>query len=246
LGAESIDEIASLERDEALVAASSAMIYAILCVSVFPPFSLSCPLIEQPSLSFSFALMATIESERLLIARDFAGALDAATRHVESPALGLFATRERALAVAVQALHELGRGEQAFELVLSTVAGPGGGGGSDAKRYALVAELNLGLLKLLFRLRTHLDGKTLHAQKILAPYIAGLCRRRSDPFQRWSRSDVHDEVDVETVELFILDCVLSLEVRFFVQRRQGAHTTEAVCHRGVVGCTRVLRSSTFR
>lgn len=153
---------------------------------------------------------ASIESERRMMLRDFTGALDAAMNHVESPALGLFATRERALAVAVQALHELGRGEEAFELVLSTVAG---GGGSDAKRYAQLAELNLGLLKLLFRLRTHLDGKPLHAQKILAPYIAGLCRRRSDPFQRWNRSDAQDEVDVETVELFILDCVLALEVR---------------------------------
>jgi len=175
--------------------------------------------------------MAAIESERLLIARDFAGALDAATRHVESPALGLFTTRERALAVAVQALHELGRGEEAFELVLSTVAGPGGGSGSDSKRYALVAELNLGLLKLLFRLRTHLDGKTLHAQKILAPYIAGLCRRRSDPFQRWSRSDVHDEVDVETVELFILDCVLSLEVRSSCSAGRGKYNRSSMSSR---------------
>ena len=154
-----------------------------------------------------------IESERLLILRDFSGALDAATRHIESPALALFATRERALAVAVQALHELGRGEEAFELVLSTVAGPGGGGKSDTHRYATLADVNLELLKLLFRLRRHLDGSPEQAQAILAPYIAGICRRnRSDTFNRWKRHDTEGEIDTELVELFLLDCVLVVEV----------------------------------
>ena len=149
-----------------------------------------------------------LDSERLLILRDHAGALEAARRHIESPALGLFATRERALAVAVQALQELGRGEEAFELVLCTLAGPGG---SESSRYMQVAELNLGLLKLLFRLRRHLDGSPKRAQSILAPYVAGLCRRRGDAFQRWGRADGGDAVDIEVVELFLLDCVLALE-----------------------------------
>lgn len=155
----------------------------------------------------------TIESERLLIMRDYAGALTAATRHLENPALGLYSTRDRALAVAVQALHELGRGEEAFELVRSTVAGPGGRGEkSDTQLYAQVE--NLELLKLLFRLRKHLDGGTAErAQNILAPYVAGLCRRSSDPFQRWRRQQSEDDVDTEVVELFLLDCVLALEVR---------------------------------
>ncbi len=153
--------------------------------------------------------LPVIECEQKLILRDFAGALSAATQHVQSPALGLFATRERALAVAVQALHELGRGEEAFDLVLSTVAGPGGG-------YAEVADVNPGLLKLLFRLRMHLDGTPEKAQKILMPYIVRLCRRK-DSFQRWSHRHAgvseEDEVDVEVVELFLLDCVLAVEVR---------------------------------
>ena len=157
--------------------------------------------------------MLTIESERLLIMRDYAGALSAATRHLENPALGLYSTRDRALAVAVQALHELGRGEEAFELVRSMVAGPGGRSEkSDTQLYAQVE--NLELLKLLFRLRKHLDGGTAErAQMILAPYVAGLCRRSSDPFQRWRRQQSEDEVDTEVVELFLLDCVLALEVR---------------------------------
>jgi hypothetical protein len=70
--------------------------------------------------------MLTIESERLLIMRDYAGALSAATRHLENPALGLYSTRDRALAVAVQALHELGRGEEA--LAGDDCAGVGIGG----------------------------------------------------------------------------------------------------------------------
>ena len=155
-----------------------------------------------------------IESERLLILRDFAGALVEATRHIESPALGLFATRERALAVAVQALHELGRSEEAFGLVINTVAGPGGG-------YGEVAAVNLDLLKLLFRLRVHLDGNTEKAQNILTPYIARLCRRGKDNYQRWSRRGEEDDVDIEVVELFLLDCVLPFEVRFPPESRAG-------------------------
>ena len=49
--------------------------------------------------------METVECERRLLLRDFSGALDAATRHIESPSLVHCATRERALAVAVQAVR---------------------------------------------------------------------------------------------------------------------------------------------
>ena len=49
--------------------------------------------------------METVECERRLLLRDFTGALDAATRHIESPSLAHVATRERALAVAVQAVR---------------------------------------------------------------------------------------------------------------------------------------------
>ena len=181
----------------------------------------------------SRAAHQTIESERLLIMRDYAGALSAATRHLESPSPALFATRERALAVAVQAMHELGRGEEAFELVLSTVAGPGGRNNkADMQRYAQVA--NLDLLKLLFRLRKHLDGTPERAQTILAPYVAGLCRRSSDPYQRWKRQHSDEEVDTEIVELFLLDCVLALEVRAS-ERQPRRVGTEGI--RDAAACT---------
>jgi len=70
----------------------------------------------------------------------------------------------------------------------------------------------MGLLKLLFRLRVELDKSPKNAQKILAPYIAGICRRSGSSFQRWSRGSAGEDVDTEAVELFILDCVLELEV----------------------------------
>lgn len=73
--------------------------------------------------------------------------------------------------------------------------------------------MSLGLLKLLFRLRVELDETPKRAQNILAPYIAGICRRTRSSFQAWSRLSAGEEVDVEVVELFILDCVLELEVR---------------------------------
>lgn len=72
--------------------------------------------------------------------------------------------------------------------------------------------MSVGLLKLLFRLRVELDKTPKRAQNILAPYIAGICRRTGSSFQRWSLR-AGDEVDVEVVELFVLDCVLELEVR---------------------------------
>ena len=130
-------------------------------------------------------------------------------RHIEGEGMARFVTRERALAVAVQALQELGRGEEAFELVLSKMTGSGSS--SVAQQYAQLAELDLGLLKLLFRLRMHLDGTPEHAQSILAPYIARLCKRRDDSYQRWKDTGVEDDVDLEAVELFVLDCVLVLE-----------------------------------
>jgi hypothetical protein len=62
----------------------------------------------------------------------------------------------------------------------------------------------------------HLDGTLEKAQTILMPYIVRLCRRK-DSFQRWSHRHAgvseEDEVDVEVVELFLLDCVLAVEVR---------------------------------
>lgn len=78
--------------------------------------------------------------------------------------------RERAICVGIQALFELGRGEDAFSYATNAYAPCLG---SQAP-YTFIPP---GVLKLLFKLRLHLDnGNPQQAHDILQPYISFITR----------------------------------------------------------------------
>ena len=156
--------------------------------------------------------MNLLQCERHLIKREFTDALHTSTDCFRSLSVPTSESESkigaRALCVAVQALYELGRAEEAFEFVQKLYCKQGAECNPESQESILASlgqsqHVSLDVLKMLYHLRRNLDGNDAdRALRLLEPYVERLCTMKASGFGDFVC------LDEELAAHYILDHVL--------------------------------------